>query len=76
MKAYRLSVTTTTTKSTIEGEATPATSADGRQRVVWSCDEFGRGASVTIKPLDANTQFVLHGVRVYVVASLAGADDA
>jgi hypothetical protein len=45
-------------------------------RVVWSCDEFGRGVSLTIKPLNADTQFVLHAMRAYVIPSSAGPEDS
>jgi hypothetical protein len=50
-------------------------SADGKQRLVCSCDEVGRGVSVEIKPLGADTQFVLHSIRVQVIPSKAGPED-
>lgn len=76
MATYRLTVATSAQADTIEGESTPAASEDGRSRVVWSCDAFGRGVSVTVQPLTADTQFVLHAIRVTVTPSYAGADDA
>ena len=76
MAQYRLTVTTSATASVIQGESEPVGSDDGRLRVVWSCDEMGRGVSATIEPLTADTQFVLHSVRAIVIPSAAGPDDA
>ena len=76
MSAYRLSLTTTTTASHVEGDATPIVGQDNRQRIVWSTDDFGRGISVTVKPLAADKQTVFHSVAVTVIPSGAGDDDA
>jgi hypothetical protein len=75
VKTYRLTLTTSASAATVEGEATPATSLDGKDRVVWSCDDVGRGVSIEVKPLSADTQFVFHSVRVQVIPSKAGPDD-
>jgi hypothetical protein len=75
-KQYELTLETSTEAATLVADATPATAADGRLRVVWGCDSQGRGASATIKPLSADTQFVLHSVRLTVIPSLAGVEDA
>jgi hypothetical protein len=74
-KTYRVTITTSATESSLEGEAEAVMSADGKQRLVCSCDEVGRGVSVEIKPLGADTQFVLHSIRVQVIPSKAGPED-
>jgi hypothetical protein len=76
MKQYSLTIETSTEVATIVGSAEPAPAADGRLRVVWGCDSQGRGVSATVKPLSADTQFVLHSLRLTVVPSIAGPEDA
>lgn len=76
MKDYSLTLETSTELATLVATAEPAAAADGRLRVVWGCDSQGRGASATIKPLTAETQFVVHSIRLTVIPSMAGAEDA
>ncbi len=73
---YRLSTKTTAAENTVEGDAAPALSRDGTSRIVWSTDDFGRGISVTVQPLQANGQFVLHSVGLHVAPSSAGPEEA
>jgi len=61
--------------ATVEGIASPSLSHDGTSRIVWSCDDFGRGTSVTVRPLQANSQFVCHRVELAVSVSNAGPED-
>ena len=75
MSSYRLSLTNTVVNSEAEGEAETIPDADNRARVVWSTDDYGRGASVTVKPLSAALQTVFHSVGVTVIPSAAGDDD-
>jgi len=76
MSTYRLSLTTTTTASHVEGDAESIPGQDLRSRVVWSTDDAGRGASVTVRPLEADKQNVIHGVGVTVIPSGAADDEA
>jgi hypothetical protein len=76
MAQHRMTVQTPTTASTVEGDATPSSSEDGTARVVWGCDDVGRGVLVTIQPLEANGQFVLHRVELTGTPSNAGPEDA
>ena len=75
-KQYELTLETSTETSTLVADSTPATAADGRLRVVWGCDSQGRGVSATIKPLSAETQFVVQSIRLTVVPAFAGPEDA
>jgi hypothetical protein len=44
-------------------------------RVVWGTDDVGKGIEVTIQPLLAEEQFVLHAIVVRGVQSNAGPED-
>jgi len=76
MASYRLTLTTTNTLSEAEGDADAIDGQDARSRIVWSTDDMGRGASVTIKPLGADKQTAFHSVAVTVIPSLASDDEA
>jgi len=76
MSSYRLTLTTTTTSSHVEGDATAIPGQDNRSRVVWSTDDMGRGASVTVRPLGADKQTVIHSMAVTVIPSGAADDEA
>ncbi len=75
MPSYRLTTETATAAATVEGVATPSLSRDGTSRIVWGCDDVGRGTSVTVRPLQANSQFVCHRVELIVSPSNAGPED-
>ena len=74
--SYRCTTRTASSAATIEGDATPNASQDETMRVVWGTDDVGKGVEVTIQPLLAEEQFVLHAVVLRGVQSNAGADDA
>jgi hypothetical protein len=76
MKEYSLTLETSTELATLVGSATPSAAADKRLSIVWGCDSQGRGVSATIKPLSAETQFVIHSIRLTVIPSTSGVDDA
>jgi hypothetical protein len=76
MSTFRLTLTTTTTSSHVEGDATSIPGQDVRSRVVWSTDDAGRGASVTVRPLQADKQNVIHSIAVTVIPSGASDDEA
>jgi hypothetical protein len=73
---YRCTIRTGTVGTVIEGDATPSDSQDDTARAVFGCDEVGRGIEVTIQPLSAEAQFILHAVHVVAVPSQCGPDDA
>ena len=68
-------VTTSADANVVEGQTSAPSTADGRQRLVFGCDLAGRGVSISLKPLTADTQFVLYSMTAYVSASMAGPDD-
>lgn len=75
-ESYSASIANSTSAADALGtETASATGADGRSRITWSADSFGRGVSVTITPLDATSQNVLHAVAFDVIPSLAGPED-
>lgn len=76
MPSYRCTTETSAAAATVEGDASPSASRDGTSRIVWGTDDFGRGVSVTVQPLQANGQFVAHRVELEVTVSNAGPDDA
>jgi hypothetical protein len=76
MKEYSLTLETSTELATLVASATPPAAADGRLRVVWGCDSQGRGVSATVAPLSAETQFVVHAIRLTVIPAIAGVEDA
>lgn len=75
MARYRCTTETSTAAATVEGTAIPSVSRDGTSRIVWSTDEVGRGTSVTVRPLQADSQFVVHRVELMVSVSNAGPED-
>jgi len=75
-KLYRLTIQTSNDAATVEGSALPTNSQDGRLRLVWSTDAVGRGVSITVQPLSAETQFVIHQMMAVVIPSQAGPDDS
>jgi hypothetical protein len=72
---YRCTTRTAGSASTVEGDATPNPSSDETMRVVWGTDDVGKGVEVTIQPLLAEEQFVLHAIVVRGVQSNAGPED-
>ena len=76
MSQYRLTLTTTNTQSQAEGDADTIDGQDARSRIVWSTDDMGRGASVSVKPLGADKQTAFHSVAVTVIPSQASDDEA
>jgi hypothetical protein len=76
MARYQMTMQTTSSEKTVEGVATPSPSKDGTSRLVWGCDDFGRGISVTVRPLEATGQFVCHRVELEGTTSKAGPQDA
>ena len=76
MSQYRLTLTTTNSQSQAEGDANPIDGQDARSRIVWSTDDMGRGASVSVKPLGADKQSAFHAVGITVIPSLGSDDEA
>lgn len=72
---YSATVATSSAAGDTLGAATPRAALDGRLRLLWGADSFGRGASVTIRPNDAFAQWVCHSVRVTAIPSQASPDD-
>jgi hypothetical protein len=72
----RVTITTSSGASVIEGTPVPASSADGTFRSVVGCDAFGRGMQVTVGPTTADEQWSLQRISLVAVASLAGPEDA
>ena len=75
MSQYELTITNSEESAAVVADATINESSDGRKRVVWNCDDRGRGVSCRIRALSADAQAVLHRVNVYVVPSYAGDED-
>jgi hypothetical protein len=73
--SYRCTTRTASSELTVEGDATPNPSNDETMRVVWGTDDVGKGIEVTIQPLEAEEQFVLHAIVVRAVQTNAGAED-
>jgi hypothetical protein len=42
---------------------------------VWGTDDVGKGVEVTIQPLLAEEQFILHAIVVRGTQSMMGAED-
>jgi hypothetical protein len=74
--SYRLTTRTASAASTVEGDATPNDSSDETMRVCWSTDNVGKGVEVTVQPLAAEEQFVLHAIVVTGTQTKAGPEDA
>lgn len=72
----RVSIVTASTVDTVEGIPEPSASQDGTYRLVVGCDIFGRGPQVTVKPLTADSQWILHRIAISARPSLAGPEDA
>lgn len=73
----QVSVTiTTTTVTRVEGSPAPSPSQDGTYRLVAGLNVMGRGASVTTRPLTADTQWVWQQTQLVAIPSLAGPSDA
>lgn len=72
----RLTVNTSMTPSMVEGEPEPSISQDDTYRLVCGIDAMGRGPTLTVKPLTADTQFAIERISIKVVPSLAGPEDS
>lgn len=71
-----ITVTTPNAANVAEGTPTPNASADGIYRTVAGLDLQGRGASVTISPTTADSQFSLQRVTLVGIPNPASADDS
>lgn len=72
----QVTVNTSMTPSTVEGQPEPSVSQDGTYRLVCGVDAMGRGPGVTVKPLTADDQFAIERISMVAVASKAGPEDA
>ncbi len=72
----QVSVMTSAMEDTVQGIPEPSLSQDGTYRLVCGFETFGRGAQVTVRPLDTTEQWALESVSIVAVASRAGVEDA
>lgn len=72
----RVTVNTSMTASTVQGEPEPSISQDSTYRLVCGVEAMGRGPTVTVKPLTADSQFAIERISLAAVASKCGPEDS
>ena len=72
----RVTVGTSAMPQTLEGIPQPSASQDGTYRLPFGTEVFGRGPSVTVKPLTADAQFLFERCSLVAIPSLAGPEDS